>query len=129
MDYQRGQHTVYLINYHLVWIPRRRKPVLVSRVAQRLKEIIKEVAKENHWTISALEVLPDHVHLFVSADPNHAIRSIVRAFKGRSARILRKEFSELMKLPSMWTHSYFVSTTGNVSSETINRYIQEQKKV
>lgn len=76
-----------------------------------------------------LAIQPDHVHLFVSANPRVAINRIVNAFKGRSSHDLREEFPELLKLPSLWTHSYFASTAGHVSAETIQRYIREQKTV
>jgi putative transposase len=119
---------VYFANYHLVWVPKRRKPVLVGAIKVRLEQILQEVAQEKGWTILELAIQPDHVHLFVSADPKISINYIVNAFKGRSSHDLRKEFPELLKLPSLWTHSYFASTAGQVSSETIARYIQEQSR-
>lgn len=126
MEYRRTRHAVYLCNYHFVWIPKRRKPVLVGKIRERLKQIIEEVCNENGWEILALEIMPDHVHLFLSAPPYFSPHIILRKIKGRSARILRQEFPELLKLPSMWTRSYFVSTVGNVSSETIKKYIEDQ---
>lgn len=100
----------------------------MGEIKERLEQIIKEVAEEKEITILALVVNPDHVHLFVSADPMIPAHKIVKAFKGRSSRFLRREFPELLKLPSLWTRSYFVSTAGNVSSETIKRYIEEQPR-
>jgi putative transposase len=128
-QYSRSRHAVYFANYHLVWVPKRRKPVLVGAIKVRLEQILQEVAQEKGWTILELAIQPDHVHLFVSADPKISINYIVNAFKGRSSHDLRKEFPELLKLPSLWTHSYFASTAGHVSSETIQRYIAEQKGV
>ena len=126
MEYRRTKHAVYLCNYHFVWIPKRRKPVLVGKIKERLKQIIEEVCNENGWEIFTLEIMPDHVHLFLSAPSYFSPHIILRKIKGRSARILRQEFPELLKLPSMWTRSYFVSTAGNVSSETIKKYIEGQ---
>ena len=128
IDYKRSQHQVFLINYHLVWCPKRRKKILVNGIAERLKVIIEEVAKELGVDILALEVMPDHLHLFVNCYPQLPIPHLVKAIKGRSARLLRQEFPDLCKLPSLWTHSYFVSTAGNVSTETIKKYIEEQSK-
>jgi len=128
MNYKQSKHQVFLLNYHLIWCPKRRKPVLVGQVAKRLREIIENVAVELGVEILALEIMPDHLHLFVSAYPQLSIPHIVRSFKGKSAHILRQEFPELLKLPSLWTHSYFVSTAGNVSSETIKKYIEAQSK-
>jgi len=128
MDYKRTSHQVYLINYHLIWCPKRRKPVLVGEIANRLKTILGEVAKELGVKILALEIQPDHLHLFVSAYPQLSITHLVKSFKGKSSSILRREFPELLKLPSLWTHSYFISTAGNVSAETIQKYIEAQSK-
>jgi putative transposase len=102
--------------------------VLIGEVATRLEEIIKEVCSELNLNILAMEIMPDHIHLFVSCPPNIAADQIMFRIKGRSSRILRKEFPHLQKMPSMWTRSYFVSTAGNVSTETIKRYIAEQRK-
>ncbi len=115
------------MNYHLIWCPKRRKKVLVGEVKTRLEQIINEVAKEKSVEILALEIMPDHLHLFVSSHPNIPVHNLIKAFKGRSSNLLRKEYPELLKLPSLWTHSYFISTAGNVSSETIQNYIEAQK--
>lgn len=127
MNYRRSKHHVFLLNYHLVWCPKRRKKVLVDEVAERLKQIIGEVTKELGVEVLALEVMPDHLHLFVSSRPDLCLPHLIKAIKGRSSHDLRLEFPELRKLPSLWTHSYFVSTARAVSAETIKRYIKEQK--
>lgn len=128
MEYKHSRNQVYLINYHLIWCPKRRKPILVGKVKQRLDRIIKEVAKEKGIDILALEIRPFHLHLFISAYPTIAIHKLIKAFKGRSSHYLRREFPHLLRLPSLWTHSYFVSTAGNVSSQTIQEYIEAQSK-
>lgn len=126
-QYRKSNHSVSLINYHLVWIPKRRKRVLVNDVEKRLREIVWQVCQENGWIIIALEIMPDYIHLLVNVPPTVPAHQVVKAIKGRSSRLLRQEFPHLLKLPSLWTHSYFVSTAGNVSSETVKRYIEEQK--
>jgi len=128
MQYKHSRNKVFLINYHLIWCPKRRKKVLVGEIKTRLEQIINEVAKEKNIDILALEIMPDHLHLFVSSHPDILVHNLIKAFKGRSSNLLRKEYPELLKLPSLWTHSYFVSTAGNVSSETIQKYIEEQNK-
>ena len=100
--------------------------MLTGAVKERLEQLIREIAGEYDWGILALEVMPDHVHLFISVQPYWSPHVVLRRIKGRSSRILRREFPELLKLPSLWTRSYFVSTAGHVSSETIKRYIEEQ---
>ena len=100
----------------------------MGAIKDRLEQIVKEVAEEKGVDILALEINPDHIHLFISTNPLVSAHKIVKDFKGRSSRILRQEFPELLKLPSLWTRSYFVSTAGKVSNETIRRYIEAQSK-
>jgi len=102
--------------------------VLTAKIAKRLEEICNQVAKEKSVDILALEIMPDHLHLFISCQPQMTIHKIVKAFKGRSSNILRKEFPVLLKLPSLWTNSYLVSTAGNISNKTIQKYIENQSK-
>jgi putative transposase len=102
--------------------------VLTGHIKERLENIIHMVAMERHWTIMALEVMPDPAHLFISVEPNTSPNSVVKAFKGRSSRFKREEFPELLRLPSLWTRSYFISTAGNVSSETVQKYIEIQTR-
>jgi putative transposase len=128
MEYKSNSRQVYLINYHLVWCPKRRKKILAGKIKERLEQIIKQVANEKKIEILALEIMPDHLHLFVSTYPQLEIHKLVKLFKGRSSNSLRKEFPELLKIPSLWTRSYFVSTAGNVSSDTIRKYIEAQTK-
>ncbi len=128
MKYKYSKHHVYLMNYHLIWCPKRRRPILVDKVKSRLMQIIKDKAKQIGVEIVAFEIMPDHIHLFVSAYPTIAVHKIIKAFKGSSSNILRKEFPHLLKLPSLWTHSYFISTAGKISNETIKKYIEAQSK-
>jgi putative transposase len=126
-SYRHKRSSVTLLNYHFVWIPRRRRPVLIGTVADRLKTLIHETAAALDCTVVALDVMPDHVHLLLNAPTTLAPDQIMFRLKGTTARVLRAEFPHLLKLPSMWTRSYFCSTAGNVSGETIRRYIAEQK--
>jgi len=129
MEHQKSRSATYLLNYHFVWIPRRRKPVLRGLIANRCRELIWEAAKEIDCQVISLTIEPDHVHLFINCPPTIAPYQVVHRIKGRTARFLRLEFPDpLMKLPSMWTSSYFVSTAGNVSSATIQKYIEAQGK-
>jgi len=129
MGYEHSRNQVYLLNFHLVWCPKRRRPVLVGSIRNRLLQILEDVAGEKRVKILASEVMPDHLHLFVSCSPQMVVHKLVKAFKGRSSNILRREFPSLLKLPSLWTNSYFVSTAGNVSSETIRKYIEAQSTI
>lgn len=126
--YRTTHTTVSDINYHFIWIPRRRKKVLKGLVKTRLNELIHQALSEIDCKLISLAIEVDHVHLFINAPCHLGIPAIMHKVKGMSARYLRKEFPELMKLPSMWTRSYFVSTAGQVSMETIKKYIESQGK-
>ncbi|MBE9232911.1 IS200/IS605 family transposase [Cuspidothrix issatschenkoi LEGE 03284] len=126
-EYRHESNAVSLLNYHFVFIPKRRKKVLVGAVAERLQQIICELVVENRWKIIAMEVMPDHVHLFLNVKPTDDPSSIMRKIKGRASHHLRKEFPELLKIPTLWTPSYFVSTAGNICTETVKKYIEQQR--
>lgn len=126
-QYKHANTTVYLLNYHFVFIPKRRRKVLVGPVETRLKEVLADKCAEMKWDILALEVMPDHVHLSLAADPATAPNQVMHSLKGYTSRILRQEFPHLNTLPALWTRSYFVSTAGAVSGATIQKYIAAQK--
>jgi putative transposase len=126
MDYQRDEHRVHLIVYHLIWCPKRRKPVLVGQVAARCRELIEGKCAVHGWDIRALAVPPGHIHLFVRVWPSDSAAEVVKECKGVTLFALRKEFPQLRKLPAIWTRSYFAATAGNVSQDTIQRYLDAQ---
>jgi putative transposase len=79
-------------------------------------------------TIHAIEVMPDHVHLFIEFDPRWGVAEIVKRYKGFTSRILRLEFPTLRsRLPTLWSRSYYAGTVGHVSEATIKTYIESQK--
>jgi putative transposase len=129
MEYQRDEHRVHLIVFHLIWCPKRRKPILTGKVAEDCRALLKAKCVEQGWTIVELAIQPDHIHLFVRAWPTDSASEIVKHCKGVTSRVLRLNHPHLLKLPSLWTRSYFASTAGNVSSETIRRYIEAQKGI
>lgn len=119
---------VYNIGYHLIWCPKYRRKVLVNVVAERLKELLCEKAASIGAHIESMEVLPDHVHLFVKAPPTLPAHYIVQQLKGYSSHELRKEFPKLKsRLPTLWTRSYYCESVGHISQATIRRYIDLQK--
>ncbi len=125
----RHKHTsVSLINYHFVWIVRRRKKALTGSIKIRLEILIQDVVRELDCEVISLAIEPEHVHLFINCPPTMAPSELMHRIKGRTARYLRQEFPELLKLPSMWTRAYFCSTAGNVATTTIQKYIEAQGK-
>ena len=127
MDYIRDEHRVHLILYHLVWTPKRRKPVLGGLVGQECQKLIEQKCQEQGWEIVELAIEPDHVHLFVRVWPTTSAAEVMKEVKGLTSHELRKKYPHLLKLPSLWTRSYFAATVGNVRSETVTRYIAAQK--
>jgi putative transposase len=116
--------------YHVVWCPKYRRKVLVDGVDRRLKKIAAEVCKERDVRLLEMEVMPDHVHMLVEADPQFGIHRLVKLVKGRSSGLLRQEFAHLRsRLPTLWTNSYYVSTVGGAPLAVIKRYIESQKGV
>ena len=127
MEYQRDEHRVHLVVFHLVWTPKRRKPVLIGAVAKDCKELIENKCLERGWVILQLAIQPDHIHLFVRAWPDTSASEIIKECKGITSHELRAKYPELHKLPSLWTRSFFAATAGNVSQETIQKYIAAQR--
>ena len=120
--------SVVNINYHIIWCPKYRRRVLVNGVDDRLKEVLRDIAKEMGCSIQTMEVMPGHIHIFLKGVPTLPIHLIVKTLKGKSSRILRQEFPHLKKrLPCLWTRSYYCETIGCVSEEPIKRYIENQK--
>ena len=127
MAYQRDEHRVHLIIYHLVWCPKRRKAVLGDDIAKDCRALIEQKSAERGWQIVELAIQPDHIHLFVRVWPSDSAATVVKECKGLTAHHLRKKYTILRRMPSLWTRSYFASTAGNVSQATIQRYIAAQK--
>jgi putative transposase len=127
MEYRRDEPRVHLIVYHLIWCPKRRKRVLVDDVARDCRALIESKCAEHSWDILELAIQPDHIHLFVRVWPTTAAVNVIKACKGVTSFDLRKRHPNLHKLPSLWTRSYFASTAGNVSAQSIARYVAAQK--
>lgn len=127
-EVRSNNNVVYRCNFHVVWCPKYRRPVLVGPVDLRLKEIINEVCTERDAPIQAIETMSDHVHLLVTCDPQLGIHRLVKQIKGRSSRLLRQEFPHLKsRLPTLWTNSHFVATTGGATLEVVKRYVENQR--
>jgi putative transposase len=128
--YKSNRHIFYSCKYHVVFCPKYRRKVLVNGIDIRLKEIIQQVADELGCGIIELEVMPDHVHMFCEVDPQFGVHKFVKPVKGRSSFLLRKQFPALKsRLPTLWTHSYFVTTVGGAPLAVIKQYIENQKNV
>ena len=97
VEYQRGSHTLHDIKYHLVWITKYRYHVLRGEVAERAREVIREICMAREVQIIRGSLAPDHVHMLVASPPKLAPAKLVQSIKGRSSRKLQQEFSELRR--------------------------------
>ena len=129
MDRWKHANTcIYNIGYHLIWCPKYRRRVLIDGVDERLKELLYEKAGQIEVEIDTMEIMSDHVHLFVRSIPTNPIHWIVGQLKGYTSYTLRKEFPWLRsRLPTLWTRSYYCETVGHISEDVIKKYIEEQK--
>jgi putative transposase len=126
--YAKNAGAVFSLKLHLVWCPKYRRPVLAGAVAARLETLLHDQASALELTIHALEIMPDHVHLFVEFDPRVSVAEIVNRLKGTTSRLLRQEFPFLKsRLPTLWSRSYYAGTIGHVSEATVRKYIASQK--
>jgi putative transposase len=126
----KTRYTHYSIAYHLVWIPKYRRRVLVGEVQAETKRLIAECCERQGLTLLAVETDEDHIHVFVSAPPRFSPAMIANLLKGYTSRYLREKFPRLNKVcgkEHLWTQSYYVGTAGAVSAETIKRYILENQ--
>ena len=132
-----GSHCKYNINYHIIWIPKYRKHILFGKVAEVLKTIINGVCEDNKCKVLALEVMPDHIHLFVGGNPTIRPDILIKNIKGNTSRQLRLVFKDIRYLGyenhygkgfnNLWARGYYCGTAGHVSQEQVRRYILEQE--
>ena len=128
-NYKKTKTTVSSIKYHFVFCPRyRRKIFNIPNVENRFKELVINICKENDFEIIRLDCDKDHIHLFIEALPQWSPSLIMQKIKGGTGYILRHEFEELSRMPNLWTRSFFCSTAGDVSADTIKMYVESQKR-
>jgi len=128
--YQLGAHTKSDLKVHLIWIPKYRKRLLTGQVAIRTRDVLRQIALEHELDIITGKVASDHVHMFISYRPTHDISKIVQWLKGISSRILLSEFAHLRKQcwgKHLWARGYLAVSSGNITDEMIEQYIQEQE--
>ena len=128
--YKTGAHTKTDLKVHLVWIPKYRKQVLVGPVAIRTRDLLRQIALEHELDIISGKVSPDHVHMFIGYRPTQNISKIMQWLKGISSRVLLSEFSHLKKQfwgRHLWARGYLAVSSGNITDEAIQKYIDAQE--
>ncbi len=135
MELKRTSHAVYDTKYHIVWAPKYRKWILRGDIRTKVEEIFKEIAENHEFEIDALEVAPDHVHIFLSFPPRYSISKVVGMLKSISASVIFREHPEVKRElwgGEFWEDGYFVRTVGDtITAEVIRQYIKyhrEQEK-
>jgi putative transposase len=131
MKNKKTKHSVYNLNYHIVLVTKYRRQVLHGEIEEIVKKRIGEICKEYEWELIALEVMPDHIHLFVSAPPKIAPLTIASTIKSIVAVDTFKNIWALKKFnfwgSGLFSRGTYYGSAGTVSSETIKKYIAEQK--
>jgi len=125
IEYKRN--CVCQVAYHVVWCTKYRKQILADSIAKRADQLIEDICGKNNWPIISKEIQSDHIHLFVSISPAFSVATAMKKLKGIMARKLFLEFpgiKEKLWGGSLWSPSYYVGTAGNVSAETIKKYIE-----
>ncbi|WP_447975607.1 IS200/IS605 family transposase [Nitrospira sp. Kam-Ns4a] len=132
VDVVTNRNCVYQTAYHVIWCPKYRHDVLTGAVAKETGTMLDAICMERGWPVSSKEIQPDHIHLFVSIPPAVAVADAVKVLKGMTARLLFQRFPALRGRlwgGHLWSPSYYVGTAGNVSAETIRRYIERSEHV
>lgn len=131
MEVIKGRGYVYSIQYHIIWCVKYRHKVLEGQVENCLIEILQQIARDNEFQILEVKTEKDHIHLLINCSPQHYLPNKMKALKGVSAILLRKEFSNPLKKKlwggHLWNQSYFVATVSENTEEQIRKYIQNQK--
>lgn len=126
--YHTDHNIVYSCQYHVIFCPKYRRPVLTEVVAARMKELVIEKQTAYGYGVMEMEVMPEHVHLLLDIDPRIGVNRVVAKIKGYTSHELRQEFPWLKKrLPTLWTRSKFISTVGAVTLEVVQQYLVNQK--
>jgi putative transposase len=129
MKYRRQAHVVYKTKYHVVWIPKYRRKILVGGVGTYCEKVIRRVLTERYpdVVVEVMTIQPDYVHMMIEIPPKYAVSTVVGVMKGETSREMRKKFGYIGNANAMWSIGYFVSTVG-ANEGIIRRYIEEQEK-
>ncbi|WP_036219977.1 IS200/IS605 family transposase [Calidithermus chliarophilus] len=125
------RHSHYNLNYHFVFTPKYRRHVFHGAVRERLMQVLRETCLMRDWIVLGMEIMPDHAHIFVSVPPKWSPSDVAKILKGVSARRILQEFPKLRRAKGgghLWTPSFYVGSAGNISAQTIQRYIESQRK-
>ena len=129
--YASKNHSKFLLKYHIIFVCKYRQKILIGNIATCVKNILIDIANKSDFRIEVVETDKDHVHLLVNSDPKVSPLQIVRRLKQESTKRLWLLYPEILRKwfyreRTLWTDGYFVSSIGNVSQETVRKYIESQ---
>jgi putative transposase len=130
VEYRQGTHAIWDIKYHVIWVTKYRYKVLRGEIAERTRDLLRQICQGRDVVIVQGAVSPDHVHMLVSVPPQLAPAKLVQYMKGKSSRMLQDEFPQLKKRywgQHLWARGYLCASVGAVDEDTIKRYIENQK--
>lgn len=131
IEYDTNQHSVFLLQYHLIFVVKYRRAVIDDRICARLKEIFEYIAKNHRYAITIIEFNhdKDHLHILFKSQPKSDLVAFINAYKSASSRLIKKEFPSIRQYlwrEYFWSRSYFLATTGGVTLETLKKYVENQ---
>ena len=129
--YDTNNHSVFLLNYHLILVTKYRKKVITNDILNRIQEIFKDIGSKNQYQIDLQEINSDldHIHIIFKAQPKSELSKFLNAFKSASSRLIQKEFPQIKTVlynNQFWSKSFFLSTTGGVSLDILKDYVESQ---
>ena len=128
LKYNRTTNCIFNLGYHIIWCPKFRANFLLNLDQKFLKRTFEISAIKVRGVIENIEIMPDHIHIFIQLKQNHLpISKIVQILKGFSSYTIRKKYKWMQKYKSLWSPSYFVESIGNMSEKVIKKYIDNQK--
>lgn len=134
MKYKSKSHCMFLLKYHLILTVKYRHKLLIDfNLSNSLKEYIKQIARDYDFDVEVMEVDKNHIHLLLELKPAQCVAEIVKIIKSITTKQLWVNYSYLLQKKlwgsrSFWTSGYFICTTGDASTETIKKYIENQGK-
>ena len=129
-DYRYGGHTVSRLTVHLVWVTKYRYHVLQGDIQKRCRELLIQVCDTEDVRILSGVVSKDHIHMHIEYPPSVSISNLIKRMKGRTSRLLQKEYTELSKRywgKHLWAIGYGAWSTGNITEEIVQEYLKRHK--
>lgn len=127
-QYTYTRNAVFNLGYHITWCPKFRKPFLLRLDQTLLRKLVRVAAIKVHGVIENMEIMPDHVHVFIRLKRNHvAISRVVQSLKGYTSFSLRKACTWMKQYKALWSPGYFVESVGNMSEKVVKKYINNQR--